>query len=228
MSYPVVCIFTRKQCGGCIHFMKGYQSFVEDVRKICPEAKVHVITYDLNWTTRIYNENYGYNNLINDQPGPDLDHLEFAPMIAVVRSDYLKQGDKYLANGAIYQPKQRIFAQSKQENLRVWLAKSIRQVEEDIAKSPIIFKSIEQTNSTSSATNPNNVQPNRPPFLPSGPFSPGKPFPPNTKLPVVEKKVENLIQKSKPRSMLDNTNMDRTYPGKSGPKKFHFEMVDTN
>lgn len=215
MSYPVVCIFTRKQCGGCIHFMKGYRSFVEDVRKICPEAKVHVITYDLNWTTRIYNENYGYNDLINDQPGPNLDHLEFAPMIAVVRSDYLNQGDKFLANGATYQPKQRIFTQSKPENLRVWLAKSIRQVEEDIAKTPIIFKSIKNAIPPPSVPNTNSMKPTR------------TPIPPN-KFSVVEKKVENLIQKSKPRSMLDNNNTDMTYSGSSGLKKFHFEMVDTN
>lgn len=217
MSYPVVTIFTRKHCGGCTQFMKGYREFKEDVRKISQSAKIHIITYDTNWTTRIYTENYGYTDIINNQPGPDLDHLEFAPMIAVVRSDNMKDGSKYLVNGATYQPKQRIFSQTKGENLRVWLAKSIREVENDIANNPFSFQKIESQNQ--------QFKPAPKPMVAQNLKS--IPQQSNTNEDI-GKKVETLINRSKPKSMLDTSDTRMTYSASKGPRKFHFEMVDTN
>lgn len=131
MSYPVVTIFTRKNCGPCVAFMRSYNSFKKDVESICPDAKIHVVTYDTDWKTRIYTENYGIPDLINNKPIPNLAYLESSPMIAVVSSDHLTNPDKYILDGFTYEPKRRAFINNPslpKRSTRVFLTEAISKV----------------------------------------------------------------------------------------------------
>lgn len=197
MSYPVVTIFTRKNCGPCVGFMSGYHAFKKDIESICPEAKIHVVTYDMDWKTRIFTEKYGIPDLINDGPIPDLAHLESSPMVTVVRSDYITEADKYILNGFRYSPKQRIFTAdpTTKQNMRTFLTNALRMVNEDIAQNPFQFRAI-------------------------APKTKG------SKKEEVSKRVEKVVAKSKKQSsMMIVGNGSGSYGAKSG--KFHFEMVDT-
>lgn len=204
MSHPVITIFTRKNCGPCIGLMNGYQAFKNDVESICSDCKIHVISYDMDWKTRIFTEKYNIPDLINDAPGPNIDHLEFSPMIAVVRSDDIKDPEKYTLNGFKYSPEKRTFITdpSNREDLRKFLIRAIRKVQEM----------------------PQNQ------FN----FSPIPPKTKGTKKEDISKRVEKVVAKSqkaptksqKSSSIVIVGHGNGIYGAKNGGK-FHFEMVDT-